>query len=219
MNAHERHRNRTLWLTGVLHAFTHVYQVALMPLYLLIQRDFKFASVGQATLLLTVMMAACFVPSWPSTRVSGRAAAALFAHTEGFQVRQRRAGNAAADGDDGSLFCAELSHWRAGGQAGSQEAARFWARCERAGLRGTGTGTELRVGVGGGGRGRVRRQFLSPRGDGDGSALVSAQYRQGAGIGWHRGRRRVLRGADLCRLASGHAGAGIGPSGLAATSA
>ena len=65
MNAHERHRNRTLWLTGLLHAFTHVYQVALMPLYLLIQRDFKFASVGQATLLLTVMMAACFGPSYP----------------------------------------------------------------------------------------------------------------------------------------------------------
>jgi FSR family fosmidomycin resistance protein-like MFS transporter len=65
MNAHERHRTRTLWLAGVLHAFTHVYQVALMPLYLLIQRDFKFASVGQATLLLTVMMAACFGPSYP----------------------------------------------------------------------------------------------------------------------------------------------------------
>jgi MFS family permease len=65
MNAHERHQSRTLWLTGVLHAFTHLYQVALMPLYLLIQRDFKFASVGQATLLLTVMMAAAFGPSYP----------------------------------------------------------------------------------------------------------------------------------------------------------
>jgi MFS family permease len=65
MDAHERHRTRTLWLTGVLHAFTHLYQVALMPLYLLMQRDFKFASVSQATLLLTVMMAACFGPSYP----------------------------------------------------------------------------------------------------------------------------------------------------------
>jgi MFS transporter, FSR family, fosmidomycin resistance protein len=65
MDDHERHRTRTLWLTGVLHAFTHMYQVALMPLYLLIQRDFKFASVGQATLLLTVLMAACFGPSYP----------------------------------------------------------------------------------------------------------------------------------------------------------
>jgi MFS transporter, FSR family, fosmidomycin resistance protein len=65
MDAQERHRTRTLWLTGVLHAFTHMYQVALMPLYLLIQRDFKFASVGQATLLLTVLMAACFGPSYP----------------------------------------------------------------------------------------------------------------------------------------------------------
>ena len=65
MNAHERHRTRTLWLTGVMHAFTHVYQVALMPLYLLIQKDLKLASVSQATLLLTVMMAACFGPSYP----------------------------------------------------------------------------------------------------------------------------------------------------------
>jgi hypothetical protein len=34
MSALERHHTRTLWLTGVLHAFTHLYQVALMPLYL-----------------------------------------------------------------------------------------------------------------------------------------------------------------------------------------
>jgi MFS family permease len=65
MDAHERHRNRTLWLTGVLHAFTHVYQVALMPLYLLMQKDFNFTSVSQATVLMTVMMAACFAPSYP----------------------------------------------------------------------------------------------------------------------------------------------------------
>ena len=65
MDAHERHRTRTLWLTGMLHAFTHLYQVALMPLYLLMQRDFGFASVSQATVLLTVMMAACFAPSYP----------------------------------------------------------------------------------------------------------------------------------------------------------
>ena len=65
MTTDANHKTRTLWLTGLLHAFTHVYQVALMPLYLLIQRDFKFASVSQATLLLTVMMAACFAPSYP----------------------------------------------------------------------------------------------------------------------------------------------------------
>ena len=65
MDAHARHRTRTLWLTGILHAFTHLYQVALMPLYLLIQKDLKLASVGQVTLLLTVMMAACFGPSYP----------------------------------------------------------------------------------------------------------------------------------------------------------
>src|SRR5689334_7001516 len=60
-----RHKTRTLWLSGVLHAFTHRYQVALMPLYLLIQADLHLQSVGQATLLVTVMMAAYFVPSYP----------------------------------------------------------------------------------------------------------------------------------------------------------
>ena len=54
MKAQEMHRTRTLWLTGVLHAFTHLYQVALLPLYLRIQEDLKLRSVEQATLLVTV---------------------------------------------------------------------------------------------------------------------------------------------------------------------
>ncbi|HKQ37531.1 MAG TPA: MFS transporter [Verrucomicrobiae bacterium] len=55
---------RTLWLCGILHGFTHVYHVALLPLYFQIQRDFKLASVGQATFLVTSMMAAYFLPSY-----------------------------------------------------------------------------------------------------------------------------------------------------------
>ncbi len=65
MSSDKNHRVRMLWVSGVLHGFTHVYQVALMPLYLLIQRDFKLESVSQATLLLTVMMVAYFIPSYP----------------------------------------------------------------------------------------------------------------------------------------------------------
>ena len=65
MRSEASHKTRMLWVVGVLHAFTHLYQVALMPLYLLIEKDFKFASVSQATLLLTVMMAAYFLPSYP----------------------------------------------------------------------------------------------------------------------------------------------------------
>ena len=65
MTASGEHKTRTLWLAGALHAFTHVYQVALMPLYLLIQRDFKLTSVSQATLLVTVMMAGYFLPAYP----------------------------------------------------------------------------------------------------------------------------------------------------------
>ena len=59
------HRPRTLFLAAVLHAFTHVYQVALLPLYLPIQQDFKLSGVGKATLLVTVLMIVYFVPSYP----------------------------------------------------------------------------------------------------------------------------------------------------------
>jgi MFS family permease len=55
---------RTLWLTGILHAFTHFYQVALLPLYILIQKDLKLATVDQATFLVTAMMLAYFAPSY-----------------------------------------------------------------------------------------------------------------------------------------------------------
>jgi MFS family permease len=65
-------KTRVLWLTGVLHAFTHLYQVALLPLYLLIQRDFHLGSVGQSTLLLTVMLVACFAPSYPIGALADR---------------------------------------------------------------------------------------------------------------------------------------------------
>jgi MFS family permease len=65
MTAPGNHKTRTLWLAGALHGFTHVYQVALLPLYLPIQAGFKLASMGQATLLVTVMMLAYFLPSYP----------------------------------------------------------------------------------------------------------------------------------------------------------
>jgi len=62
MNTGEEHKVRTLWLCGALHAFTHIYHVALMPLYLPIQRDLKLASVERATLLVTALMFAYFLP-------------------------------------------------------------------------------------------------------------------------------------------------------------
>ena len=64
MSSDVQHKNRTLWLVGALHAFIHVYQVALMPLYLLIQRDFKFTSIAQATSLVTILMIANILPSY-----------------------------------------------------------------------------------------------------------------------------------------------------------
>jgi MFS transporter, FSR family, fosmidomycin resistance protein len=64
MSAHERHRTRTLWLTGVLHGFTHLYGVALLPLYLRIQQDLKLTSVEPATLLVTMQGLAYFAPSY-----------------------------------------------------------------------------------------------------------------------------------------------------------
>ncbi|MCX6895963.1 MAG: MFS transporter [Verrucomicrobia bacterium] len=64
MSADAQHKTRTLWLLGMLHVFTHIYNVALLPLYLLIKRDFGFASEGQATSLVTILMLAYFVPSY-----------------------------------------------------------------------------------------------------------------------------------------------------------
>ncbi len=65
MSSDHDHKVRTLWLAGILHAFTHVYQMALIPLYLLIQRGLKLESVEQSTLLVTVMGMAYFLPSYP----------------------------------------------------------------------------------------------------------------------------------------------------------
>ena len=59
------HNYRTLTLLSVLHAFTHIYQVALLPLYLPIQKTFRLDSVGSSTLLVTLLMLAYFVPSYP----------------------------------------------------------------------------------------------------------------------------------------------------------
>lgn len=64
MNA-PQHRVRTLWFIGVLHAFTHVYHVALLPLYLPMQRDLKLASLEQATLLMTALMLVYYGLSYP----------------------------------------------------------------------------------------------------------------------------------------------------------
>lgn len=58
------HKNRTLWLCTALHGFTHVYQVALIPLYLLIRKDFSLTSDGQATFLVTAMGVSYFLPSY-----------------------------------------------------------------------------------------------------------------------------------------------------------
>src|SRR5256885_475721 len=90
MSAAPNNRVRALWLCGGLHAFTHIYHVALMPLYFLIQQDFRLQSLGKATLLVTVMMAAYFVPSYPmgilADRVSRKKllAAGLLVNALGF---------------------------------------------------------------------------------------------------------------------------------------
>jgi MFS family permease len=68
----DSHRHRTLALAALLHAFTHIYQVALMPLYLPMVRDLGLAGEGQATLLVTVMLAAYFGPSYPMGALADR---------------------------------------------------------------------------------------------------------------------------------------------------
>ncbi len=58
------HRRRVLRLCGMLHGLTHVYHVALLPLFLLIQHDLHLGSLPEVTLLQTVMMIAYFAPSY-----------------------------------------------------------------------------------------------------------------------------------------------------------
>jgi len=66
------HKSRTLWLVGVLHAFTHLYQVALLPLYLPIQEGFRLSNLGQSTFLVTAMMLGYFLPSYPIGMLADR---------------------------------------------------------------------------------------------------------------------------------------------------
>src|SRR5437899_9266985 len=72
MPQQRRHKIRTLWLIGALHAFTHLYQVALLPLYVLIQRDLGLSSIEQATLLMTVLGLSYFLPSYPQGVLADR---------------------------------------------------------------------------------------------------------------------------------------------------
>lgn len=58
------HKTRTLCLTGMLHGFTHLYGTALLPLYLLMQRDLHLDSVSKATGFVTIMLVAYFLPSY-----------------------------------------------------------------------------------------------------------------------------------------------------------
>lgn len=64
MQTSSHHPARTLWMTGTLHGFTHAYNVALVPLYIQIQQDFKLAGLGQATFMVTLMMLSYCGPSY-----------------------------------------------------------------------------------------------------------------------------------------------------------
>ena len=57
-------KTRTLVLLTALHFFTHLYHVALLPLFLEIQAGFNLSSTDEATLLLTVLMLAYYAPSY-----------------------------------------------------------------------------------------------------------------------------------------------------------
>jgi len=60
-----RQRHLTLALVALLHALTHVYQIALVPLYLRIREDLHLSGDWQATLLVTVQGVVYCVASLP----------------------------------------------------------------------------------------------------------------------------------------------------------
>ncbi len=92
MNANKNHKVQALWWSGILHALTHVYQVGLIPLYLLIQADLKLTSLSAAPLLVSIMGAAYYLASYPmgilADRVSRKKllAAGLAVNGAGFVV-------------------------------------------------------------------------------------------------------------------------------------
>jgi hypothetical protein len=53
MQEQRNHKTRALWFAGVLHAFTHLYQVTLLPLYLLIQEAIKPGTVAPDSIALS----------------------------------------------------------------------------------------------------------------------------------------------------------------------
>jgi len=63
-NLDRKNNLRTLWLCTLLHGLTHIYHVALIPLYVLIRRDLMLASDSQATALVTVLGGSYFLPSY-----------------------------------------------------------------------------------------------------------------------------------------------------------
>ncbi len=71
MNNNE-HRTRTLWLCAMLHGFTHVYGVALIPLYVLMRKDLGLTGEAQAPLLITAMGIAYCLPSYPLGMLADR---------------------------------------------------------------------------------------------------------------------------------------------------
>lgn len=62
----------TLALTTLLHAFTHAYQVLLVPLYLLMAADLKLPGVRAVTLVVTAYNAAYFLLSYPAGMLADR---------------------------------------------------------------------------------------------------------------------------------------------------
>ena len=53
-----------IWSCGMLHALTHMYGIALIPLYLFIRKDFGLASDAEAAALVTTQGVAYFLPSY-----------------------------------------------------------------------------------------------------------------------------------------------------------
>ena len=68
----EGQKKRTLALLTLLHGFTHLYHVALLPLFLRIKDDFNLPTTDEATLLLTVLMFAYYAPSYIAGELSDR---------------------------------------------------------------------------------------------------------------------------------------------------
>src|ERR1051325_8360114 len=68
----DKHKAVSLVGLGALHAYTHIFQLALVPLYFQIKNDFRLSNIALATLLATIQNLVYYAFSVPVGMLADR---------------------------------------------------------------------------------------------------------------------------------------------------